>query len=390
MAEDQQPDTIPPSESVQQGGVSVGENAQITVGSGDIMAGNKTVAGRDVFQAGAGATFNIINLDPASLTAAGKGLAALGDLMRFDEVSRAVTVFQNDFQHARGELDKVRDYKKLHDGLHTLQYQCYNGIVEAAPDFPDNYRAVEKLSTYHITFEGLVEDMRKIASQPSMAGQDTSWIEKLARAREALSSVIENPDKEKLNQVTWQLKRVLGHEPSKINICLVEAARDLDLPALIQALTQLRDGLPAAGLDAEKVKQFEASVEGLSQIDKSLSSRVFQHDRWQKIELDLQQVEDSLELDLTNLEMVWPDLKDGVGQLLGDGGEEWAGGLKADGDKLDQARADKNTNKIKQHFRNFRSRAGRRFYWVDEDLKELCEQLREVGTPLASVLRMIE
>ena len=27
---------------------------------------------------------------------------------------------------------------------------------------------------------------------------------------------------------------------------------------------------------------------------------------------------------------------------------------------------------------------------VDEDLKELCEQLREVGTPLASVLRMIE
>jgi hypothetical protein len=69
---------------------------------------------------------------------------------------------------------------------------------------------------------------------------------------------------------------------------------------------------------------------------------------------------------------------------------DWAITMKSDHDKLDVAITAHDMPKIRQLFQRYRRQAGDRFYRVDSDLKRLCDELREVGEPLASVLRMIE
>ena len=88
--------------------------------------------------------------------------------------------------------------------------------------------------------------------------------------------------------------------------------------------------------------------------------------------------------------MSWPDLKGKTEALYQAVTEEWAAAIKKEAAGMDEAMASQNPAKVKRSFRNFRRRAGDRFFRIDVDLKTLCGELRLVGQPLASVLKMIE
>ncbi|MBF2046884.1 MAG: hypothetical protein IGS54_05860 [Elainella sp. C42_A2020_010] len=88
--------------------------------------------------------------------------------------------------------------------------------------------------------------------------------------------------------------------------------------------------------------------------------------------------------------MSWPDLKERTEALFDPTADQWTLAFQQDSQNLDAALHAKNPAKIKRYFRMYRRRASERFYQVDVTLRRLCEELREVGEPLASVLRMIE
>ncbi|MBI3244488.1 MAG: hypothetical protein HYZ49_19585 [Chloroflexi bacterium] len=390
MAEETQPDTTPPAGSVQEGGVSIGENAQITVGSGDVTGGDKITAGGHVIQAAAGATV-IIGAPAAAPDAVGEGLAALHELMeRSSDVRNAVIAFGTDFTAARDQVDMLGDYKDLHDLLHRLQFHCYSGITQAAARFPDDEMALDNLTDYLLTLEGIVAELRQVAERPSAPKQDVQWIEEVALARADLSTAIEKLDAKQLKQVTWRLNRLLSVQPSRINTLLNQAARAMRLPALVQTLSQVSENLASLDLDAEKVGQFKTGVEALSNLDHALIALVDEHDHWQDIDVELRRLEAAIEQDLEELEMSWPDLKTKATPLYDGLTDEWAVAIKKEGDGLDETLAANNPVKVKRTFRSYRRRAGDRFYRVDVDLKTLCGELRKIGAPLASVLGMIE
>jgi hypothetical protein len=379
-------DTQPPASA----GLSMGESAQITVGSGDVTAGDKITAGGHVIQAAAGATV-IIEEKSAAPDAVGEGLVALRELMtRSDDVRNAVIAFQTDFLAAREQVDALGDYKDLHDILHRLQFQCYNGLTQAAPRFPDDEMALDNLNDYALTLEGIIAELKQIAARPSAPEQDTQWIAEVVNAHADLSAALEKTDAQQLKRAIWRLNRLLTIQPSRINTLLNQAARTLRLPELTQALAKVSENLAALELDPEKVGQFQSGVETLANLDKGLTVLVDDHDHWQAIDVELRRLEASLEQDLTELEMSWPDLKTKAEPFYAGVTDEWAVALKKESEALDEALAAANPPKVKRSFRNYRRRVGDRFYRVDVDLKALCGELRKIGGPLASVLRMIE
>jgi hypothetical protein len=320
----------------------------------------------------------------------GQGLNALAELMQKPRVRNAVLAFRIDFEAAREQVAVIGNYKHLHDLLHTLQFHCYNPIVQEATRFPDDDMAVDNLWDYQLTLQRIVSDLRDAAERASLPATETSWIQNLVRAQEALSGAIEDLNMKLLKRAIWLLNRVLAVQPSRVNTRLNTAARTLRLPALVDAMACVSDNLASLDLDPEKVGHFEAGVDALVSLSHGLATLVDEHDRWQAIDLELRRVEANMGQDITELAISWPDLKAMTEPLCSGSADEWITSFRKDSDNLDRAIAYQNPTRIKRCFRRYRRQAGLRFHRVDVALKSLCDDLRKVGEPLASVMRLIE
>jgi hypothetical protein len=335
----------------------------------------------------------------------GEGLSALTTLIQVSpRVQEAALRFRADFQVACEQIDLLGDYKDIHDQLHSLQFHCYNCIVQETRRSTDDDLAWDTLVDYELTFQDIVGRLQDISVQaaPAVAlaapagmpraalpSSETAWVDDLAQAHRELHGAIENADARQLKRAIRLINRVLTIQPSQINARLNTTARTLRLPALVQALGSIRDLLALPQLDAEKVRQFETGVTSLSVLNAALAALVDSHDKWQAIDLELRRIETTLDQDPAELELSWPDLKEMVEPLCADASLPWAAALLADGARLEAVLAAGDAGKIKQSFRRYRRQAGDRFYRVDVDLKRTCDDLRTIVAPLASVLRMI-
>jgi hypothetical protein len=120
-----------------------------------------------------------------------------------------------------------------------------------------------------------------------------------------------------------------------------------------------------------------------------LSSLIDDHDNWQALDVELRRIEGSIERDMMEFEMSWPDIKLKAGPLYMDVPEEWANALKKESDVLDDECKAKNPLKVRRGFRSYQRRVTDRFYRVDVQLKTLCSDMRQIGIPLATVMEMM-
>ena len=343
----------------------------------------------------------------------GEGLSALRTLIQVaPRVQAAAIMFRADFQVACEQIELLGDYKDIHDQLHSLQFHCYNCILQETKRATGDDLAWDTLVDYELTFQDIVSRLQDISAQASpkalaidqIAGarslparvaratlptHETAWIQDLSQAYQDLHGAIENADAQALKRAIRLINRVLMIQPSQVNTRLNATARTLRLSALVQALGNIRDMLSLPRLDSEKVQQFESGVAALADLNISLIALVSSHDQWQAIDLELRRVETTLDQDPGELELSWPALKAMVAPLCADGAATWAAGLLSDGGKLEGAINAAEPNKTKQFFRRYRRQVSDRFYRVDVDLKRTCDDLRKIVEPLASVLRMI-
>jgi hypothetical protein len=318
----------------------------------------------------------------------GQGLMALAELMRTPEVRTAVVAFRTDFQAAQKQVDLLSNYKYLHDLLHHLQFHCYNPIVQEARRFPDDDVAVDSLMDHELTLQRVIGDLQDVASRAALPEGETLWIGDLVRAQESLAAAIDELDAKLLKRAIWHLNRVLTTQPSLINTRLNAAARALRLPELVEEMSRLSDSLVQLDTEPARVRQFQAGVTALADLDDSLASIVDDHDCWQVVDIELRQIESGMGQESEAVEMSWPYLKVKAEPLYRDREESWAVSLKQVSDHLDGALEVQHPVRIRRFFRLFRRQAGERFYRVDLALKELCEDLQRVGEPLALVMRM--
>jgi len=319
------------------------------------------------------------------------GLKALSELMeRSSDIKNAVIEFQTDFNIAHKQVDQLGDYKDLHDLLHRLQFHCYNGVIQASKRFPPDELTLDNLTDYALTLDGIVDELKLVASRPAMQKQEINWIDEVNLIKGDLHKAIDTLDESLLKKVIWRMHRLLGSQPARINTLLNKAANDLRLSGLLNALTRVYENFTTSELDAKKVGAFQSGIEGLNRLHQSLSILVEDHDQWQALDNELRRIESSLDHDLTELQMSWPDVKLKAEPLYINCPDEWANAIKKESNALDEALRTDNQIKSVRGFRNYQRRAVERFYRVDVELKNLCGNLRQIGVPLASVLEMIK
>jgi len=319
-----------------------------------------------------------------------QGLNALADLMQAPAVRDAVITFRVVFEAACNQIEVIANYKALHDLLHTLEFQCYSGIVQESKRFPEDETTLDILMDHELTLQNLLGEIQQMAARETIKSHEVQWLTELQKAQSELHQAIEILEPRHLQRTIWLLNRVLAIQPSRINTNLTSAARSLRLPDLVDAMTFIAEQLTTAHLDQAKRNQFQQGVIVLSDLNQRLTALVIGHDYWQELDLELRRIEANFDQDLIELEMSWPDLKERTGVLFDTEADAWTIAFQQDGQNLDEALSAKNPVKIKRYFRLYRRRASDRFYQVDVTLKRLCEELREVGGPLASVLRMIQ
>lgn len=368
------------------GGIDLAAN-EVKV-RGDLVGRDKieTHTGGTYIANAAGATIILA----ASAQAAG-GLVALQELMKGSpDVREQAIEFRTDFRAAHEQIDLLGDYKDLHDLLHNLQFQCYDPLMQAAARFPDDERDLNDLSVCVVTLESLVTRLRRVAERPQLPKQDLTWIDEVGLAKSDLDTTLDALDNKLLKKVIWRLSRVLRTEPASINVRLTMAVQLLRLPSLLSALSRIHAQLTSPELDSRQVGQLRSGVEALRQLDQTLNSLVEDHARWQALEVTLRLIGESIGDDLAELEMSWPDVKVKTEQLCLKRDEDWAVALLSNGQRLDEALVASHPGLVQQRFRSFQRRAANRFFDVDKNLKELCDHLRLIGGPLASVLEMIK
>jgi hypothetical protein len=318
------------------------------------------------------------------------GMSALRDLLGVPAVRDAAVTFRIILQGTYEQIDVLGAYKSLHDLLHDLQFLWYDIVTQEARRFPTDDNACEDLRRYTLKLEEIIDGLQEITPKVPFVASEAAWTrDLLVRAQKEFDSAIESADAAQLKKTIWRVGRVLNLQPTQINVHLIHAARGLRLPALVQALTHLRDNLSLFKLDPEKVRLFEVGVAALAGLNDDLAIMVDDHDQWQAVDCELRRIEDHLEQNIKELFWSWPDLKIRMESLYDASIEPWALLLKADGEKLTDAIATEDFTRIKQYFRRYRSRAGHRFHRVDKKLKELCNVLRQVDGPLASVVSIL-
>lgn len=317
------------------------------------------------------------------------GLVALHEMMqRSSDVRKAVIEFQTDFKVAREQVSQLGDYKDLHDLLHRLQFMCYNVIVHAAARFPEDETALDELNEHILTFENIVDELKRVASKPSMPKEELRWINEAEQMKGNLQTAVQTYDDKILKNTIRQLNRLLGTYPARINNLLASTARALRLPELVGALTRVCNELASPNFDPDKMKVFQVGVEALGKLEKTLEDLIDQHDRWQTLEVELRLIETLDDHHLEEFEADWPFVKEKAEGLYIVSTEDWANALKDESQALDEALDNNDPVKIRRSFRNYQRRATNRFYQVDLELKALCDNLRQIGVPLASVLEM--
>ncbi len=323
---------------------------------------------------------------------ASKGINILVDLMAVPEVKTAVIKFRTEFQAISDQVEMLATYKDLHDLLHHLEFKCYQGILREARHFPDDYTCLSILESYGQNLQDIIADVEGIIAQQNPASVGIIWHQDLNQAFHFLKTALEEEDKSQLKKASWFINQIIASQPSQINAALVSTAKILRLPALVEGMKGIWKIIENSELELAKLDQFQESVISLDKLDDDLKILVKSHDNWQRIDSQLRRIETVIKSteDLFELEMSWEGLKAEVAEQCQDSQGSWAISLQKEAARLDEAIAAQNTSKVRQYFSSYRNRASQGFYKIDLELRNFCGNLREVGNPLAYLLRMLE
>ena len=317
------------------------------------------------------------------------GLAALVDLMRQPEVRDTVVEYRVFFRDTRKQVDIIGNYKDLHDQLHELQIQCYNPLLREIPRFPDDPLALENLTDCKLTLESKISNVRDIISRADYLTFESVGLQSLQQGYSVLEQALDRLDPGLLRRAAQKLERVMVLQPSRINAKLTAAAANLHLNELVQAMRTIRDRLSKLQADENKLQRFSHGMNGIEALHAALSALIVEHDLWQQVDNRLHQIESDLDEELASLSDSWNEVREIAAPLYTKKLEPWAERFRSLDDTLLAAIAENHPAKTKSSFRHCRGRALDRFYHVDLSLKRSCDDLRELGEPLAAVLDIL-
>ena len=361
----------------------------------------------------------------------------LADSLKNDPKVRAsITTFRVEFQEACEQIDIITTYKALHDLLHSLDFQCYKGIVqlkilsdkttlksdETALELDETALELDEtslgiLADHALSLQRFLQNAQEAAIQmmeyrcrksPSIEpnakeGQTLNdihkcseflWLQDLETACNELDTALTSLKRKHLKNAELLLNHILAKQPNKINTNLITLVRTLQISPLVEAMNYISQGLVNSSLDQEKRSVFEEGVRSLEALGERLYALIIGHDYWQETDLTLKVIEDTINRSkdsegLAELRLFWPVLQQRTETIFDITPDKWVKKFQEASRNLDDALRTDNPTKIKGCFRSYRRQAEERFYQVDVTLNRLCGELRQIGEPINSILRLI-
>jgi hypothetical protein len=318
-----------------------------------------------------------------------EGLMLLVELVKDPVVQQHVVRYRVIFEQTKEQIERLGKYKDLHDRLHDLQLRCYNPMLQELKRFPDGDDVQDNLRDHELTLESNVEQLQETIEKVSYLDNENSWIQQLDEVRQTLQEAIASADLEKLEHVAWVLKRVLSVQPMQVNMRLNEAARNMRLPQLVNAMTDLRDKIAGNNLEKTQLAQFEDGVNALDRLNCALEVMVKKHDDWQIVDWEIRRIEIELTAGLDELDRAWRYVRQLTDALCAKSLEAWVESFIQDTIQVQEAIAARDPAMIRTSFHRYCGRVRVRFYRIDDALLHLCSDLRQVGSPLDAVLRLV-
>jgi len=317
------------------------------------------------------------------------GLWALADMLDIPQVHHAAQAFRQDFIILQDQLAKIAIYKTIHDCLHAIQIYCYDCIVREALRFPDDLISHDAIADHAQTLREKVYDLHTLADHSSIAADKiTPWLPMLDQASTALSQALTRASSPILSTALRLIKLVLQRQPTNLNTSLNTVAQELRLATLITSLTSIVSTVTAHANTTQSA-MFTGGLTAFTALNDALAILITTHNTWQHIDDDLHIAHGSLDYDVNDLLLLWPDMTHRTMVLCAAYNDKWLETLQTLINDLSHALQTNNVARVKTCFHRYRRETRSRFYQVDVDLKRLCDQLQLLGEPLAAVLRMM-
>jgi hypothetical protein len=298
-------------------------------------------------------------------------LTTVAQLMDIADIQRTATRFRVDFERAKQEIEPLRAYKDLHDGLHKLQIDCYDLIVIEINSFPYSKDGIGNLRRYLQRLEELLYDLRQVVVRRCIREEETSWVEELLMpARNYMELALGNRnreafgagDKETLQGAADLLSLVLGSRLSMINTSLYRTADSLKLPKLVAALNVVSDCMTRLPPESVDIARFQKGIDCLFALSTRLDVLIKLHNTLQGIDNELRHIAISMAARTPlegagYLKTCWPILKSQVQSLRGDQNDPYTVGFQAYATDLESALDEGVGIEIQREFLNLLSQS---------------------------------
>lgn len=293
------------------------------------------------------------------------------------------------FRGARLQIELLGTYKELHDTLQDLE-----------PPFLTIDRNRQRLASDPVVWEELAEpavDLQSIIQkvlallQTPLIQSEATWPEQqLTASIQDLELAFEAMDLRKLEQGMARVRRVLTREKSRIDTHIVACVRDLQFQVLTEALQRIHDAIVTTSPGATGARHLASLSEDVRVIGQRLTTLVQEHHRWQEVDNEMRRVGESLSANVSELELIWPDLTLVLMPLVAERHEEWASDLTRLLKEI-QALLDANDAvRARRLYANFRRKANRRFCDVDDEMLHMCRNLRQIGESLNLLMQIMD
>lgn len=310
------------------------------------------------------------------------GLTALSNSQVLAQLGGKAGELRVLFRQIDRQIAVLDRYKRLHDGLHNLQMRI--SFIEASS-------AVFTASAVHgkllrLEAINLREHSRRAAeyAQPLPTRTlELYWIEDLERAGTEISEALKEKDAVRMERAVLSLRRVL-QETYRIDGQLTSAAGALQLPDLIEALSEIArffDEEPAA-----TTAQIDCARDALRVLHPELDALVAQHNEWQWLNRELGGVESNPGFRPEDKIPRWPRVKTQLKELCDVfQSSDWSANLLQQIEEWEQAALTNQEELAEQTAVSVYAVAMNRFFDVDLELLDLCDELTEIGVPLQSL-----
>lgn len=278
-----------------------------------------------------------------------------------------------------GRADAVGAIKTLHDLTDEMRRMVF---------LPLRSFGILYAAKLHKTLLGAQKRMRDHLAASGLEAGEFAWIEDdIGFAIAALATAAENSSSAHLDEATEFLRGVVEVEMTGLDNRLVEAARFLDLATLVDRLRDLHDDLAQSGIASARLVPIAGEIEKLAVTERDLSMMIALHHAWQRLDSNLNHLENALAQDESSIRRRWKLLLPSLDAAVPGDRDACIEGLCLSISDFETALQCGDIAGIQQlFFNNLATLVRHKFTSIDKDLRDRCERISGIGASLARIV----